>query len=505
MTIASCPKCGEPVRIAPSASPRASVRCPLCQEEFLMAEVLDSLPPMLQITVDPDQSTDRDVLAPSTGEYGLAPLEAETAPKAAPAFSIDSSRDALATAPATAAKRRKGPVRPQRKKKNPAAEVLKIVLGGIAGLVIAQLLLWWMPWQNLRRDPFALGPSISKFAPWLVPARFHGGRDVGSLPSDESPFAAANMRDSGLPQPKLDQPIPQDPTPPPGKPVEQAPGTAHQAFDADANDDPFSTATPDPSDATAELPSIPPPAVLDDDLLTLEPDLDWGADIETDPPLDIETDPVPTIETDPPASVLANDASVEPTADEAQPVRHLVSTPLFATADLIAALEPIQPEFEALSVAGTEEAVIWATRNYTRFTELAEKVTRSKDLDSPVRDQAAGLLLSLVEKPDVIPRLRQAGEVWWGAGSRRTNDGILLVGKVQSIVAQDPLYRTELEFIDGGIVASYSDNDPTEQILSGDLVLLVGVIVEEPTDHLLGYSGEDQQVLWAPLFRSIPE
>ncbi|TVS17582.1 MAG: hypothetical protein EA424_12330 [Planctomycetaceae bacterium] len=470
-----------------------------------MAEVLDSLPPLLQITDDPDQATDRDVLAPREGEYGLAPLDGETVPKAAPAFSIDSSRDVSATAPTTAAKRRKGPVRPQRKKKNPAAEVVKIALGGIAGLVIAQLLLWWMPWQDLRRDPFALGPSISKFAPWLVPTIFHGGREVGSLPTDETPLAAANMLDSELPQPKLDQPIPQDQTPSPRKPVGQAPDAEPQTFDSDANEDPFSAPTVDPFDATAELPSIPPPAALDDDLLTLEPDMDWGADIETDPPLNIETDPPLDIETDPPDLDLANDSSVEPTADDAQPVRHLVSAPLFATDDLIAALEPIQPEFEALSVAGTDEAVSLTTRNYTRFTELAEKIIRLEDLESPVRDEAAGLLLSLVEKPDVIPRLRQAGEVWWAAGSRRTNDGILLVGKVRSIVAQDPLYRTELELVDGGSVASYSDNDPSEQILSGDLVLLVGVVIEEPADHLLGYSGDDQQVLWAPLFRSIPE
>jgi hypothetical protein len=239
--------------------------------------------------------------------------------------------------------------------------------------------------------------------------------------------------------------------------------------------------------------------------------MDWGDDIETDPDLDIpadplldiQTDPAPMIETDPPA--LPNDPSIDPTADNAQPTRHLIAAPLFATADLIAAQKAIQPEFEALSVAGTEEAVTLTTRNYTRFTELAEKIIRLDDLDSPIREEVAGLLLSLVEKPDVIPRLRQAGEVWLGAGSRRTNDGILLVGKVRSIDAQDPLYRTELELVDGGSIASYSDNDPSDQMLPGDLVLLVGVIVEKPTDHLVGYSGEDQQVLWAPLFRIIPE
>ncbi len=502
MTNASCPHCGETVRIPPSASPRATVRCPLCQEEFLLAELLDSLPPMLEITDDPDQP-ERDGTPQATEEYGLAPLDLGAATKPAPAFSIDSSRDLSSPASATTAKRRKGPVRPQRKKKSPVAEVVKIVLGGLAGLVIAQLLLWWMPWQDLRRDPFTLGPSISKFAPWLVPARFHAGREVGRAPADETPLPANDVPDSGLPQPKLE--------PTPAEPDQPARNAEPPAFDWDPEDDPFSTPAADPFDATAELPSIPPSEDLDDDLLMLDPDMDLGADIETDPDLvidtdpdlDIETDPVPDFEIDRVQVVPGND-SEEPVVNDDRTIRHLVSPRVFDADDLAAALKPIQPEFEKLSVAGAEEAVILITRNYTRFTELAEKITLSEEKVHPVRSDAAGLLMSLADKPDVISRLRQAGDVWLGAGSRRTNDGIVLVGRVQSIEAQDVLFRTELELSDGGSVASYSDTDPSDHVVSGDLVLLVGVIVEEPAEQILGYTGEDQRVLWAPFFRSIP-
>lgn len=511
MTIASCPKCGETVRIPPSASPRASVRCPLCQEEFLLAEVLDSLPPLLEITDDLDQP-DRAFAPQAAEEYGLAPLEADTASKAAPAFSIDSSRDVSAPASVATAKRRKGPVRPQRKKKSPVAEVVKIVLGGVAGLVIAQLLLWWMPWQDLRRDPFALGPSISKFAPWLVPARFHGGPEVGRVPADERPFAAADTLDSGLPQPNLDQPITQDQATTPENSREQARDAEPDPFDLSAGQDPISPPAVDPFGATVELPSIPPSTDLDDDLLALDPAMDFGADfetdptldIETDPALDIETDPALGVETDPAATVATNGATEPPSVNDGRPVRHLASPTLFDADALAAALKPVQPEFEALSVAGTEEAILLVTRNYTRFTELAEKIVLSEDLEHPIRQEAARLLLSLVEKPDVISRLRQAGEVWWGAGSRRTNDGVLLIGKVQSIDAEDFLFRTELQLGDGSRLTSYSDTDPSDLMDPEDLVLLVGAVVEDPADRLLGYSGEDEQVLWAPFFRAVP-
>src|SRR4051812_2897922 len=47
MTIVSCPKCNEKVTVPASAPKGARVRCPLCQEEYDLADALAQLPPLL--------------------------------------------------------------------------------------------------------------------------------------------------------------------------------------------------------------------------------------------------------------------------------------------------------------------------------------------------------------------------------------------------------------------------------------------------------------------------
>ena len=49
MTIASCPKCDDNVRVPANASPKATVSCPLCQAEFELSEILDAMPPLLVV------------------------------------------------------------------------------------------------------------------------------------------------------------------------------------------------------------------------------------------------------------------------------------------------------------------------------------------------------------------------------------------------------------------------------------------------------------------------
>jgi hypothetical protein len=91
----------------------------------------------------------------------------------ATAFSIETAaRAAGGTAAVTPARRRALAKRP-RKKTGPVMEGVKIVFGGVLGLVIAQAILWWMPWTKYRKDPFKLGPKVSQYAPWIVPEVFH--------------------------------------------------------------------------------------------------------------------------------------------------------------------------------------------------------------------------------------------------------------------------------------------------------------------------------------------
>ena len=47
MTTVSCPKCSDQVTVPASAPRSARVRCPLCQEEYDLADALAQLPPTL--------------------------------------------------------------------------------------------------------------------------------------------------------------------------------------------------------------------------------------------------------------------------------------------------------------------------------------------------------------------------------------------------------------------------------------------------------------------------
>src|SRR3954452_22975511 len=49
MTIVRCPRCRDEVTVPPRATARALVRCPLCLEQYLLAEALANAPPLLAI------------------------------------------------------------------------------------------------------------------------------------------------------------------------------------------------------------------------------------------------------------------------------------------------------------------------------------------------------------------------------------------------------------------------------------------------------------------------
>jgi hypothetical protein len=69
--------------------------------------------------------------------------------------------------------------RPKRKPKNPIVEIVKIVAGGVGGIAIALLILFWFPVKKYRKDPFEIGPKIGRIT-WL---RFIVPRDY--WPADE--------------------------------------------------------------------------------------------------------------------------------------------------------------------------------------------------------------------------------------------------------------------------------------------------------------------------------
>jgi len=60
-------------------------------------------------------------------------------------------------------------------------EMVKIVLGGVVGIGLAIVAIWWIA----KNDPFTLGPTVSKYVPQIVPKQFHAKsdkKDVSEVP-----------------------------------------------------------------------------------------------------------------------------------------------------------------------------------------------------------------------------------------------------------------------------------------------------------------------------------
>lgn len=163
MIILNCPHCSEPVTASPGMRATARVRCPLCLTEYALAEALQKLPPALIALDEPG--------AEESGELQLEPAwDARGGESSSGATWMTSDPgSAAATGPRVVTR-----ARPKRPAKSPLVEVIKVVAGGVAGLVIAVLVLWWFPVERLRRDPLQLGPKVGAI-PWLkfiVPVSF---------------------------------------------------------------------------------------------------------------------------------------------------------------------------------------------------------------------------------------------------------------------------------------------------------------------------------------------
>jgi hypothetical protein len=96
---------------------------------------------------------------PTEGEYGLA-AEGDND---ATAKDADSEPVSVPTRSVTKRRRKRGP--------SMVALMVQVVLGGVIGIGGTILGLLWLP-GSLRRDPFEVGPSIGKVAPWIVPAHY---------------------------------------------------------------------------------------------------------------------------------------------------------------------------------------------------------------------------------------------------------------------------------------------------------------------------------------------
>lgn len=153
MSIVSCPRCGDKVSLPPAASASALVQCPLCCEEYYLSDVLIQLPPMLVVVGGHAAAAEKD------SDYRLAePVAAAIGQAFDTGISSSATRPQLRTVS-----------RPRRQEKSAVGEIVKVVLGGAAGLAGGLLVLWWF----FGVDVGELGPKLSKvdYLRFLVPEK----------------------------------------------------------------------------------------------------------------------------------------------------------------------------------------------------------------------------------------------------------------------------------------------------------------------------------------------
>ena len=496
MTTVSCPKCGDEVALPAGASPKATVRCPLCQDEFLLSEVLDAMPPLLIVVDDPEAAQSRIAGVPAFGlategvddeELRLAGAEPVSV---RPSFGIESS-----VAPSTAAgpstrKRRAAP-RPK-KKRSPVMEIVKVVLGGIAGLTIAQLILWW----GFKKDPLTLAPKLGGVAPWILPEKFRGeGNQEGEgfkMPDGLVPAkpGATPGKQGGLPTRGafLD---PNSGGPAGGFNQTKKPGNKPKTPPSGGRDAVADAGTS--SDISKAIPTLLPDDPLD--LPDVDPKpTDLGGDLVGD--LSIDLDPLKML--DPVASPEPKDSSTELT----EPAR-FVNAPVVTADESKEALEDAQAISNAWNLADDADSIELLRQTYRTLAGLGEAITFAAPDIQPDETAVASLLKSLADDEKKLANLGKAGEMWLRA--TRDSTGVMLRGVVKSIERKGDLYETQLALPSGGDpISLYSDADPAGVYRVDSDVLVLGAFIEDPAANLTGYEGDLESIVWSRLSVVIP-
>ncbi len=201
-----CPNCRAVAFVNLDLSQAAKIRCPACSTEFSLAEVVDSQLACWQI-VDEMESEfsvasapvhddslmkalayrDEVTIEPPSDQSGELPLA--TAELASPAKAATKA-DWSGFQPITHEQFE----RMKRKSRSPVWQILQVVLGGLAAIPIALLLVWHL----IGTDVAGAGPAVGRIMPWIVPQKF---RPYQPMASTESNSDRRPVRRGGFEQP----------------------------------------------------------------------------------------------------------------------------------------------------------------------------------------------------------------------------------------------------------------------------------------------------------------
>ncbi|MCI0358934.1 MAG: hypothetical protein L0211_10685 [Planctomycetaceae bacterium] len=488
MNIVRCPRCLDDVTVPLRASPKALVRCPLCLEEYLLREALGGLPPEL-VVLDGSEAAEEPALVGA----GVAEAEFEGGDDyRLSGGSFGAALDSSAPGGAVAAPRPvvKG-ARQEKREKNAVVELLKIVLGGLVGLTLGYFVLLW----GFSMDVLDLGPKMAPYAPWIVPAKFRGGPSQTTTASvDTSGDSTPNGGQASGKNGNGKRTRPREP---------QVMEPVDDGVRGSSASEPASTA--DPSAADGGLGGITVEPGLKPILLT-EPDLG---------PLLPEVNPKPSSPAAKPQPETSPKAKTKPKTKpkpktEPKPEPDPEPAPLPTADDLTSAVLAASETYTKVNEA-TGQPVEVRRQLFIEFYNSASdagRIISHLEADSPeLAEQAATLktaLAGLAEQPGKVSALKSLTDL--NLPQRKHDEGVLLAGAVQEFAPAGTLFACKFQagksLTETTVVSA---TDPQETYKSGDELLLVGRVVEDPAKNLPGYEGDAERVVLLGYAVAVPK
>lgn len=504
----SCPKCEKQVTLPPAARAESRVRCPLCSEEYTLECVFADLPPLLELLDAPSangspaaeetaekteeqadehagEAVDESSESSKRGmfDFGEAAPGAQTldgddlavadaedvAPKTSSFdFGDDSTPQAAGVAGGKTAMRTTA--RPAKKKASPMKSIIGIVIGGLVAAPIAQMILWWLPggWAREQHDPLNLAPKLPGFVAFLAPASLRN--------ADEAPI---NEGSEGQPseQPRSSRP--------PENNVNNV-DDVDSSFGRSGLNEALQGGNGVSGNGGSGSDDKPPRAGnrqngRDGNQQNHRPPRNRPP--RNEPP---EGGDEPQDDTSPQPQVGVKDA------------------PSYTPSDLAAELKKARDRLRLIDDAADKDVpgdvrIARGNEFVNVVAELAHVITFTSDRPAGHLEHVDEILFesgSSKIKRDIIGTL---AEKRFNQPDRE-GDGILLLGSVKEIRPAGQLFETivNVNCRSQMPISIYGEKNPekTGAFSPGEMVIVLGVIVDEPNKSLTGYKGPPDPVIW---------
>jgi len=205
-----CPLCKKLFRLPEGFTSAHALACPHCDQQVTGRQIMEAMAPTASLVEVPQAKATSG--SGSAGPSGSRPTHSfdeqnfvipkplKTAlrssrrshPERAASVTVDDGKagqteqaksgkpDARVPESSSSRSRSSRSRKKSKKKASPFVEFLKIILGGILALPIAQLVLWW----GFSLDPLKLAPAVYEYAAVLVPPTLRPAEDVSEDADD---------------------------------------------------------------------------------------------------------------------------------------------------------------------------------------------------------------------------------------------------------------------------------------------------------------------------------